>query len=115
MNPSIVFDCEKILPNRFALAMAAAARSRALHRGAEPRLDPSDACDSELALREIAGGSFTSSELAPFLGGPAGTKRLHSPRSGHTFAATARSRCRTRLHATGGGSMMMQTSKEKRQ
>lgn len=79
MNPSIVFDCEKILPNRFALAMAAAARSRALHRGAEPRLDPSDACDSELALREIAGGSFTSSELAPFLGGPAGTKRLHSP------------------------------------
>ncbi|WP_246653038.1 DNA-directed RNA polymerase subunit omega [Rhizobium laguerreae] len=58
--------------------MAAAARSRALHRGAEPRLDPSDACVSELALREIAGGSFTSSELAPFLGGPAGTKRLHS-------------------------------------
>ncbi|MBY3184278.1 DNA-directed RNA polymerase subunit omega [Rhizobium laguerreae] len=84
MNPSIVFDCEKILPNRFALAMAAAARSRALHRGAEPRLDPSDACDSELALREIARGSFTSSELAPFLGGPAGTKRLHSPRSGHS-------------------------------
>ncbi|WP_246727430.1 DNA-directed RNA polymerase subunit omega [Rhizobium laguerreae] len=58
--------------------MAAAARSRALHRGAEPRLYPSDACVSELALREIAGGSFTSSELAPFLGGPAGTKRLHS-------------------------------------
>nr|WP_245460563.1 hypothetical protein [Rhizobium leguminosarum] len=41
--------------------MAAAARSRALYRGAEPRLDP-----------------FSSSELAPFLGGPAGTKRLHS-------------------------------------
>jgi DNA-directed RNA polymerase subunit omega len=78
MNPSIVFDCEKILPNRFALTMAAAARSRALYRGAEPRLDPSDACVSELALQEIARGSFTSSELAPFLGGPAGTKRLHS-------------------------------------
>nr|WP_246708303.1 DNA-directed RNA polymerase subunit omega [Rhizobium laguerreae] len=58
--------------------MAAAARSRALYRGAEPRLDPSDACVSELALREIAGGSFSSSELAPFLGGPAGTKRLHA-------------------------------------
>nr|WP_245274085.1 hypothetical protein [Rhizobium leguminosarum] len=79
--------------------MAAAARSRALYRGAEPRLDP-----------------FSSSELAPFLGGPAGTKRLHSADPATHLAATANNRrCSTRLHATGGGSMMMQTSEEKRQ
>jgi hypothetical protein len=33
----VVFDCEKIQPNRFAFAVADAARSRALHWGAERR------------------------------------------------------------------------------
>jgi hypothetical protein len=37
MDPHIVFDCEKVLPNRFDLAVAAAARVRALSRGGEPR------------------------------------------------------------------------------
>lgn len=38
MDPHIVFDCEKVLPNRFDLAVAAAARVRALSRGGEPRI-----------------------------------------------------------------------------
>jgi len=37
MDPHVVFDCQKVLPNRFALTLAAAARSRALARGAEPQ------------------------------------------------------------------------------
>ncbi len=32
MDPHVVFDCQKILPNRFALALAAAARTCALKR-----------------------------------------------------------------------------------
>jgi DNA-directed RNA polymerase subunit omega len=43
---------EKVLPNRFALALAATARSRALNRGAELRLDRPIAS----VLREIAEG-----------------------------------------------------------
>ncbi len=38
MDPHVIFDCEKALPNRFVLVLAAAARTRALNRGAEPRL-----------------------------------------------------------------------------
>lgn len=67
MDPHIIFDCEKVLPNRFALTLAAAARSRALNRGAEPRLDIDDASVSDLALHEIAAGVFTREELTPFL------------------------------------------------
>lgn len=37
MDLFLVFDCQKVLPNRFALALAAAARSRALARGAGAR------------------------------------------------------------------------------
>ncbi|AYM66096.1 DNA-directed RNA polymerase subunit omega [Agrobacterium fabrum] len=39
MDPHVVFDCQDVVPNRFALTVAAAARARALSRGAEPRLD----------------------------------------------------------------------------
>ena len=67
MDPHIIFDCQKVLPNRFALTLAAAARSRALARGAEPRLDAADYSVNELALHEIAAGAFTRDELAPFL------------------------------------------------
>lgn len=76
MDPNIVFDCEKVLPNRFGLALAAAARIRALNRGSEPRLRVADAgTTTECALREIAEGVFRLDELAPFMGGP---KRLAS-------------------------------------
>ena len=30
MDPHVVLDCQSVLPNRFALTLAAAARSRAL-------------------------------------------------------------------------------------
>ncbi|MER9963653.1 DNA-directed RNA polymerase subunit omega [Mesorhizobium sp. M0045] len=35
MDPLIVLDCENTVPNRFALAVAAAGRARALSRGSE--------------------------------------------------------------------------------
>lgn len=70
MDPCLVFDCQKALPNRYALAVAAAARTRALARGAAPRLDASGDGMGDLALREIASGAFTRQELSPFLPEP---------------------------------------------
>jgi DNA-directed RNA polymerase subunit omega len=78
MDPHIVFDCEKVLPNRFDLAVAAAARVRALSRGGEPRIRISDTGRTELALREIAAGAFEPDELAPFMRGLGEVKRLAS-------------------------------------
>ena len=69
MDTHVVFDCQKVLPNRFALTLAAASRIRALARGAEPRLDAVDRSVGDLALHEIAAGVFTRDELAPFLPG----------------------------------------------
>lgn len=77
MDPLVVFDCQKVVPNRFALILAAAARSRALNRGAEPRVNPHGAGVSEMALHEIASGAFTRDELAPFL--PRTDQRLSLP------------------------------------
>lgn len=80
MDPHVVFDCQKILPNRFVLALAAAARSRALNRGAEPRLDRQGVNATELALLEIANGTFVEDELAPNLfPSPAGAPLLAAP------------------------------------
>ena len=67
MDPSVVFDCERVLPNRFAMTLAAAARSRALKRGHPPRLDRPATSTVDLALHEIAAGAFTKEELGPFL------------------------------------------------
>ena len=78
MDPHVVFDCQKVLPNRFALTLAAASRIRALARGAEPRLDAVDRSVGDLALHEIAAGAFTRDELAPFLPG-ADERRLLPP------------------------------------
>ena len=78
MDPYVVFDCQRVLPNRFALTLAAAARSRALRRGSGPRLDKDDAGVSDLALHEIAAGVFTPRELQPFLPVTDG-KRLLAP------------------------------------
>jgi DNA-directed RNA polymerase subunit omega len=93
MDPLIVFDCERVLANRFALAVAAAARSRSLNRGAEPRLEMPCATASEIALREIAQGSFLPDELAPFLIEPAVAKPSREPalrfRGGDRHAAAA--------------------------
>lgn len=67
MDPTVVFDCERVLPNRFALTLAAAARSRALNRGQPARLARSATSTVDLALHEIAADAFTEKELAPFL------------------------------------------------
>lgn len=67
MDPFVVFDCQQIVPNRFALTLAAAARSRALLCGARPRLTRSGGKATEVALQEIAGHAFSRQELAPFL------------------------------------------------
>ncbi|MER8396278.1 DNA-directed RNA polymerase subunit omega [Mesorhizobium sp. M1340] len=61
MDPLIVLDCENTVPNRFALAVAAAGRARALIRGAEPRLSDKVTVPLELALREIAGNRWPGS------------------------------------------------------
>ena len=92
MDPHVVFDCQKVLPNRFELTLAAAARSRALGQGAEPRLDGANVSVAELALQEIAAGVFTRKELAPFLLGAGGMLSLPPPDPGF------------RLRGGGGGS-----------
>lgn len=79
MDPHVVFDCQDVVPNRFALTVAAAARARALIRGAQPRLDLPDAGTTSLALHEIAAGAFRQDELTPFLSGSARPARLPAP------------------------------------
>ena len=96
MDPHIVFDCQKVLPNRFALTLAAAARSRALARGAAARLEAAATGNaSDLALREIAAGAFEEFELAPFRSG-AREKHFLSNRSGrhHSRQHTRKTYCR---------------------
>lgn len=79
MDPSVVFDCERVLPNRFALTLAAAARSRALNRGHPARLARPAASTVDLALHEIAANAFTEEELAPFLPSQDGARLLPPP------------------------------------
>lgn len=67
MDPLIVLDCENTVPNRFALAVPAAGRARALSRGGEPRLSDKVTVPVELALREIAGNRFQPDEVKPFV------------------------------------------------
>jgi DNA-directed RNA polymerase subunit omega len=106
MDPNIVFDCEKVLPNKFGLAIAAAARVRALGGGGEPRIRIAGAGRTELALREIAAGAFKPDELAPFVCGPEEVKLLASSDpsielrgdSASGAAATTLSRPRKRAH-----------------
>jgi DNA-directed RNA polymerase subunit omega len=76
MDPHVVFDCQKVLPNKFALSLAAAARCRALRRGVEPKLEMENDSLCELALHEIAAGVFARHELAPFLPGADGRSYL---------------------------------------
>ncbi len=64
MDPLVVLDCQKVLPDRFALTLAAAARSRALLQGAGAMLDMPGASPAELALHEIAAGLLTRDEIA---------------------------------------------------
>ena len=82
MDPNVVFASQSVVPNRFALALASAARARALNRGAEPRLACDHAGNVELALKEIGAGAFSPEELMPFLPAPGeAVARLAAPRA----------------------------------
>ncbi|HSR11536.1 MAG TPA: DNA-directed RNA polymerase subunit omega [Thermodesulfobacteriota bacterium] len=50
-----VEDCLRAVPNRFALVLLAAARTKQLYKGSEPRVK-TDNKEIVLALREIAAG-----------------------------------------------------------
>lgn len=82
MDPHVVFDCRKVLPDTFALTLAAVARARALRHGAEPRLEIDSAGVGDLALKEIAAGVFSQDELSPFLPGASERPSLPPPGSG---------------------------------
>jgi len=80
MDPLTVIDAKKVVPDPFALTVAAAARARALRHGAEPRIDAEAEPGAQLALSEIAAGAFAEEELAPFLSNaPAKERRLAPP------------------------------------
>jgi DNA-directed RNA polymerase subunit omega len=79
MNPLIVFDARKVVPDPFALTLAAAARARALRQGAEPRVVAGVDPGPHLALSEIAAEAFDDEELAPFLPNAGGEPRLPPP------------------------------------
>jgi DNA-directed RNA polymerase subunit omega len=71
MDPHVVFDSQKVVPNRFALSLAAAARKRALNHGAERRVAGVPAAgNGDLALHEIAAAAFTPAELSTAVRGP---------------------------------------------
>ena len=53
-----VEDCLKKLPNRFALVLLAAARTKQLYKGSNPRVQ-TDNKEVVLALREVAAGKVT--------------------------------------------------------
>jgi len=50
-----VEDCLKKMPNRFGLVLLAAARTKQLYKGSQPRVQ-TDNKEVVLALREIAAG-----------------------------------------------------------
>jgi DNA-directed RNA polymerase omega subunit len=63
MEPLLPIDCQRRIPNRFVLVLAAAARARDLGRGAEPRISAGSSANFELALREIAAGALSPEEI----------------------------------------------------
>ncbi|HEY8576235.1 MAG TPA: DNA-directed RNA polymerase subunit omega [Devosia sp.] len=79
MDSLVVFDCQKQVPNRFGLALAAAARARALRNGAPVQIQAPELDSTELALREIAAGVFTPRELGVFLPGSSTPHLLAAP------------------------------------
>ena len=64
-----VEDCLEIVPNRFALAMAAAHRAKQLLRGAPPLVQTKNKL-IVTALREIAEGKVTVKQRSAVLSKP---------------------------------------------
>jgi len=79
MDPFVTIDAQKVLPNRFGLALAGAMRCRALRQGDEPRLALEGMTAQDLALNEIAARAFTDAELARFRIGQQPEGRLRAP------------------------------------
>jgi DNA-directed RNA polymerase subunit omega len=105
MDPLIVFDAQRAIPSPFSLAIAAAARARALSRGADPRCSNQAPNPSDLALREIAAVAFKPDEIDLFLlaGSRARKDRRCARRSRQTTRRRAtRARFRTRPAIQGG-------------
>lgn len=75
MDPFIVFHCEKVLPDHLAIALAAAARTRALKRGGDDLLDRVTTDIVDFALEEIASGVFSKDDLRPVLRSPEASRR----------------------------------------
>ena len=80
MNPLIVFDAKEVVTDPFALALAAAARARALRQGAEVRVAADVGPGPDLALTEIASGAFATEELALVLPDAGRVLRLDPPK-----------------------------------
>lgn len=70
MNALAVFDCLRVVPDRYALVAAAAARAHALRRGQTPRIATTTASAPLTALQEIAAGAITAEEIRQFLSSP---------------------------------------------
>jgi DNA-directed RNA polymerase subunit omega len=60
-------DCERVIPNRFALVLLAAARARALNRGDAPRVTPDRDKPTVIALREIGAAAIDETWLDQWL------------------------------------------------
>jgi DNA-directed RNA polymerase subunit omega len=67
MDHVFTVECQRFVPNPYTLVHVAAARARALRRGAPPRLETEGHSLGYAALREIAAGAFTSDELSTLL------------------------------------------------
>jgi DNA-directed RNA polymerase omega subunit len=70
MDHVFTVECQRFVPNPYALVHVAAARARVIGRGALPRLEIEEHSPGLAALREIAAGAFTSDELATMLAPP---------------------------------------------
>jgi len=53
-----VYDCLKIIPNRFELTLAATYRARQLTNGATPMLEANRDKATVISLRELAAGHY---------------------------------------------------------
>lgn len=70
MDHVFTVECQRFVPNPYALVHVAAARARALRRGAPPRREIDVRSPGYAALSEIAAGAFTSDELTTLLAPP---------------------------------------------
>jgi DNA-directed RNA polymerase subunit omega len=58
-----VDDCLRIIPNRFEMSLAATYRARQITNGAQPMIESSRDKPTVLALRELAGGLYSTEIL----------------------------------------------------